>query len=88
MDQRKNSNILLEDHVCRRLKVKICVLSDFKSMLPLYFLRTASFIKEATLFSDGITDAGVFERMKNYLIERWDFYKNKSKKITIEKQVL
>ena len=38
MNQKKNSNILLEDHVYRRLKAKVSVVSDLKSMLPLYFL--------------------------------------------------
>ena len=61
-----------------------------KSMLPLYYLRTASFMKEAALFTDDIADAvvegdaGVFERMKNYLIKRWDFYKSMDKNINIQ----
>jgi len=61
------------------------------SMLPFYYLRTASFIREAQLFSDEIADivvegnAGVFERLKWYLINRWDYYKNKKYKINLRK---
>ena len=53
-----------------------------ESMIPLYFIRTVSFIKEAEYFNDEIADAvvegnaGVFERMKGHLINRWDWYKN------------
>ena len=65
-----------------------------KSMLPLYFVRTASFIREAALFNDEIADAvvegnaGVFERMKEYLINRWDYYENMDKKISIKDKIL
>jgi len=65
-----------------------------ESMLPLYFIRTASFIKEAELFSDEIADAvvegnaGVFERMKSYLINRWDYYKGRGEKISIKNKIL
>jgi len=61
-----------------------------KVMLPFYFIRTASFIKEVESFSDEIADAviegdaGVFERMKPYLKERWDYYKNNAAKISIK----
>ena len=61
------------------------------AMLPFYYLRTASFIREAELFSDEIADivvegnAGVFERLKWYLINRWDSYKNHKGKISIKK---
>lgn len=54
-----------------------------ESLTPLYFIRTFSFIKEAEYFDDEIADAvvegnaGVFERLKGYLIKRWDEYKNK-----------
>jgi hypothetical protein len=60
-----------------------------RAMLPFYYLRTATFIKEAELFSDEIADAviegnaGVFERVKWYLLDRWDFYKNKKIKINL-----
>jgi len=53
------------------------------SMTPLYYIRAASFVKEAEYFDDEIADAvmegnaGVFERMKGYLIKRWDYYKEK-----------
>jgi len=65
-----------------------------ESMLPFYFIRTASFIREAELFSDEIADAvvegdaGVFERMKGYLINRWDYYKRKNGCISIRDKVL
>lgn len=65
-----------------------------RSMLPLYYIRTASFIREAELFSDEIADAvvegnaGVFERMKGYLIKRWDYYKKKGEYISIKNKVL
>ena len=61
-----------------------------KAMLPFYYLRTATFIKEAELFSDEIADAiiegnaGVFERVKWYLLDRWDFYKNKKIRISLD----
>lgn len=61
------------------------------AMLPFYYLRTASFIREAELFSDEIADivvegnAGVFERLKWYLLNRWDSYKNRKGKISIKK---
>jgi hypothetical protein len=61
------------------------------AMLPFYYLRTASFIREAELFSDEIADvvvegnAGVFERLKWYLINRWDSYRNKKSKINLKK---
>jgi glucosylglycerate synthase len=61
------------------------------AMLPFYYLRTASFIREAELFSDEIADivvegnAGVFERLKWYLLTRWDSYKNRKGKISIKK---
>ncbi|MHB1252951.1 MAG: glycosyltransferase [Candidatus Humimicrobiaceae bacterium] len=61
------------------------------AMLPFYYLRTASFIREAELFSDEIADivvegnAGVFERLKWYLLDRWDNYKNSKGKISIKK---
>jgi len=61
------------------------------AMLPFYYLRTASFIREAELFSDEIADivvegnAGVFERLKWYLLDRWDSYKNHKIKISIKK---
>lgn len=64
-----------------------------ESMLPLYFLRTASFIREAALFDDEIADAvvegnaGVFERMKEYLISRWDYYREKGKAISIKNKI-
>lgn len=54
-----------------------------ESMTPLYYIRAASFVKEAEYFDDEIADAvmegnaGVFERMKGYLIKRWDYYKKK-----------
>jgi len=54
-----------------------------ESMVPLYYIRTASFVKEAEYFDDEIADAvmegnaGVFERMKGHLIRRWDYYKGK-----------
>ncbi|MCE5328812.1 hypothetical protein LLG07_00525, partial [bacterium] len=60
------------------------------AMLPFYYLRTASFIREAELFSDEIADivvegnAGVFERLKWYLFNRWDYYKNHKGKISIK----
>ncbi len=60
-----------------------------ESMVPFYFLRTASFIKEAELFSDEIADAvvegdaGLFERLKWYLINRWQDYKTRNKEIVI-----
>jgi hypothetical protein len=60
------------------------------AMLPFYYLRTASFIREAELFSDEIADvvvegnAGVFERLKWYLLDRWDNYKNRKGKISIK----
>ncbi len=60
-----------------------------ESMVPFYFLRTASFIKEAELFSDEIADAvvegdaGLFERLKWYLINRWQDYKSRNKEIII-----
>ncbi len=63
-------------------------------MLPLYFLRTASFIREAALFDDEIADAvvegnaGVFERMKEYLISRWDYYRESGKAISIKNRIL
>jgi glucosylglycerate synthase len=62
-----------------------------EAMLPFYYLRTASFIREAELFSDEIADivvegnAGVFERLKWYLLNRWDSYKNHKGKISIKK---
>jgi len=65
-----------------------------ESMLPLYFVRTASFIREAELFSDEIADAvvegnaGVFERLKGYLIKRWDYYKNRGVEISIKNKIL
>lgn len=61
------------------------------AMLPFYYLRAASFIREAELFSDEIADivvegnAGVFERLKWYLLNRWDSYKNRKGKISIKK---
>lgn len=54
-----------------------------ESMVPLYYIRAASFVKEAEYFDDEIADAvmegnaGVFERMKGYLIKRWDYYEKK-----------
>jgi len=60
------------------------------AMLPFYYLRTASFIREAELFSDEIADivvegnAGVFERLKWYLFNRWDYYKNHKSRISIK----
>ena len=57
--------------------------SILESMTPLYYIRAASFVKEAEYFDDEIADAvmegnaGVFERMKGYLIKRWDYYKKK-----------
>jgi len=65
-----------------------------KSMLPFYYLRTATFMKEAELFSDEIADAiiegnaGVFERVKWYLLDRWDFYKNKKIRINLNSKSL
>ncbi|MDD5659343.1 MAG: glycosyltransferase, partial [Actinomycetota bacterium] len=59
------------------------------AMLPFYYLRSASFKREAELFSDEIADvvvegnAGVFERLKWYLFNRWDYYKNHKGKISI-----
>lgn len=64
------------------------------SMFPLYYIRTASFVREAELFSDEIADAvvegnaGVFERLKGYLIKRWDYYKNREEKISIKNKIL
>lgn len=53
------------------------------AMIPLYYIRTASFIREAEHFSNEIADAvveagaGVFERMSKYLVMRWDNYSSK-----------
>lgn len=60
------------------------------SMLPLYFLRTASFIREAEHLNYEIADAivegdaGVFERLKYYFRDQWEYYKNKEEKISID----
>lgn len=60
------------------------------ALLPFYYLRTASFTREAELFSDEIADivvegnAGVFERLKWYLLNRWDYYKNHKGRISIK----
>lgn len=60
-----------------------------KAMLPFYYLRVATIMKEAELFSDEIADAiiegnaGVFERLKWFLTDRWDFYKSKKAKIKL-----
>ncbi|MBC7333424.1 MAG: glycosyltransferase [Actinobacteria bacterium] len=65
-----------------------------QSMIPFYFIRTASFIKEAMLFSDEIADAvvegnaGVFERLKDYLVSRWDCYKKKGELFSFADKVL
>lgn len=65
-----------------------------QSMIPFYFIRTASFIKEAMLFSDEIADAvvegnaGVFERLKDYLVARWDYYKKRGEPLSIGSKIL
>lgn len=47
------------------------------SMIPLYYGRTAAFVIESKAVSEELADAlvegiaGIFERMKPYLIERW-----------------
>jgi len=64
------------------------------SLLPLYFIRTASFIREAEFFSDEIADAvvegdaGVFERMKGYLVKRWDYFKQSNACRSIKASVI
>jgi len=61
-----------------------------EAMLPFYYLRTASFTKEAQLFSDEIADVivegncNVFERLKWYLFDRWDYYSERKGKISIK----
>ncbi len=53
------------------------------ALIPLYYIRTASFIREAEHFSSEIADAvveadaGVFERMSKYLVMHWDNYSSK-----------
>jgi glucosylglycerate synthase len=65
-----------------------------KSMLPLYFLRTASFIREAEHLNYEIADAivegdaGVFERLKTYFRNRWSYYKNKKELISIKDKII
>jgi hypothetical protein len=65
-----------------------------KSMLPLYFLRTASFIREAEHLNYEIADAivegdaGVFERLKMYFRNRWSYYKNKKELISIKNKII
>ncbi len=65
-----------------------------KSMLPLYFLRTASFIREAEHLNYEIADAivegdaGVFERLKKYFRNRWSHYKNKKEPISISDKII
>jgi len=65
-----------------------------KSMLPLYFLRTASFIREAEHLNYEIADAivegdaGVFERLKMYFRNRWSYYKNKKELISINNKII
>lgn len=60
------------------------------SMLPLYFLRTASFIREAEHLNYEIADAivegdaGIFERLKYRFKDQWEYYKNKEEKISID----
>ncbi len=64
------------------------------SMLPLYFLRTASFIREAEHLNYEIADAivegdaGVFERLKKYFRNRWAHYKNKKERISIKDKII
>ncbi|MFC2145131.1 glycosyl transferase family 2 [Actinomycetota bacterium] len=65
-----------------------------KSMLPLYFLRTASFIREAEHLNYEIADAivegdaGVFERLKKYFRNRWSYYKNKKELISVKDKII
>ena len=60
------------------------------SMLPLYFLRTASFIREAEHLNYEIADAivegdaGVFERLKYCFTDQWEYYKSKKEIISID----
>ncbi|HEY3375520.1 MAG TPA: cell wall biosynthesis glycosyltransferase [Candidatus Aquicultor sp.] len=48
------------------------------ALMPLYFGRTASFVMETEVMSDTEAEAGVletasvYERLKPYLVERWD----------------
>ena len=64
------------------------------SMLPLYFLRTASFIREAEHLNYEIADAivegdaGVFERLKMYFRNRWAYHKNKKEQISIKDKII
>jgi glucosylglycerate synthase len=65
-----------------------------RSMLPLYFLRTASFIREAEHLNYEIADAivegdaGVFERLKTYFRNRWSYYKNKKELVSIKDKII
>jgi glycosyltransferase involved in cell wall biosynthesis len=49
-----------------------------KAMIPLYLGRTASYVRELAIISDELADAfvrgcaHVFERLKPYLVERWN----------------
>jgi len=49
-----------------------------ESLLPLYFGRTAAFILETQTITDELADAvvegiaGIFERLKPYLLKRWE----------------
>jgi len=57
------------------------------SLAPLYYIRTVSFIKEAEYFDEEIADAvvegnaSVFERLKGYLVKRWEQYEKGSQEI-------
>lgn len=100
MTQNKYSNKLLEKHVyskiCELNKVDIVVgipsynnsetigniISIFAEGLKKYYPSFKSIIINADTVVEG--DAGVFERMKGYLINRWDFYKSMGKKINIQ----
>jgi glycosyltransferase involved in cell wall biosynthesis len=64
------------------------------AMIPLYYMRTASFLREAELFSNEIADAvveanaAVFERMKGYLVKRWDYHKKNASKLTVKDKII
>ncbi len=65
-----------------------------ESMLPLYFIRVRSFIREAEHFNYEIADAvvegdaGVFERLKGYFKNKWAYYKQLDEPISISSKIL
>jgi len=100
----KNSEVIIPvqlwakivyDYACAynfvRKEEKTAVLN---SMIPLYFIRTVSFFKEAEYFNDEIADAvvegnaGVFERTKNYMINRWDYFKKNNINLKLSNKII